>query len=53
MKIGNNVHIGTGAVIIQGINIGSNSVVGAGSVVINDVAGGTIVVGVPAKVKVE
>jgi maltose O-acetyltransferase len=48
--IGNNVWIGTGAIVLPGIVIGDNSIVGAGSVVTHDVAPNTIVAGVPARV---
>jgi serine O-acetyltransferase len=43
--------IGAGAVILGGIEIGAGSVVAAGSVVLTDVAPGTTVAGVPAKLK--
>ena len=47
--IGNNVQIGTSAVILSGITIGSNVIVGANSVVTKDVEDNSIVVGNPAK----
>ena len=47
--IGAGAHIGIGAVVKEGITIGKNAIVGAGAVVISDVAPGTTVVGVPAK----
>ncbi len=43
--------IGAGAVILGGVEIGIGSVVAAGSVVLTDVAPGTTVAGVPAKLK--
>lgn len=43
-------YVGTGANIIQGLNVGAWSVVGAGSAVIRDVPANTTVVGVPGKV---
>jgi maltose O-acetyltransferase len=46
--IGNNVWIGAGAIILKGVTIGDGAVVAAGAVVTKDVAGGTIVAGVPA-----
>lgn len=49
VKIGNNVWIGAGAIILPGINIGDNSIIGAGSVVTKDVTPDTLVVGVPAR----
>ncbi|MBL78825.1 MAG: N-acetyltransferase [Nitrosomonadaceae bacterium] len=42
--------IGTGAVILCGIEIGEGSVIGAGSVITKDVEPHTVVAGVPAKV---
>ena len=50
VKIGNNVWIGMGAVILPGITIGDHAVVGAGSVVTHDVPCGVVVAGNPAKV---
>ncbi len=50
IKVCNNVYIGSRAIIMPGVTIGEGSVVGAGSVVTHDVAPGTIVAGVPAKV---
>lgn len=52
-KIGNNVLIGAGALILGNITIGDCSKVGAGSVVLNDVQGYKIVAGVPAKIIAE
>lgn len=40
-----NVHIGTGASLIQGISVGSNSVVGAGAVITKNIPPQTTVVG--------
>ena len=45
-----NVLIGANAVVIEGVRIGEGAVVAAGSVVIEDVAPGTVVAGVPARV---
>lgn len=42
-------HIGTGATIRQGIHIGAAAIVGVGAAVVGDVAGDTIVAGVPAR----
>ena len=47
--IGDNVWIGSNAVILQGVTIGEWAVVAAGAVVTKDVAPYTIVGGVPAK----
>jgi serine O-acetyltransferase len=49
-QIGNNVLIGTGAVIIGGVKIGNNAKIGANAVVINDVPENSTAVGVPAKI---
>jgi maltose O-acetyltransferase len=48
--IGNNVWIGSHAVILPGIKIGDNAIVGAGAVVTKDVPPGATVAGVPAKI---
>jgi len=48
--IGNNVWLGSHAVILPGIKIGDNAIVGAGAVVTKDVPSGATVVGVPARV---
>lgn len=48
-KIGNNVFIGTGAIILGGIHIGDNAIIGANAVVLHDVHENTKVVGVPAR----
>lgn len=44
------VNIGTGAKIVGPVRIGSNASIGANAVVVRDVAAGTTVVGVPARV---
>lgn len=49
-KIGNNVFVGAGTVILPGVVIGSNVVIGAGSVVVNDIPDDTVAVGSPARV---
>lgn len=48
VKIGNNVWIGAGAIILPGVTIGDGAIIGAGSVVTKDVPPYTIVAGVPA-----
>ncbi|WP_299007652.1 CatB-related O-acetyltransferase [uncultured Shewanella sp.] len=49
-RIGNDVWIGTGAVILSGVSIGDGAVVGAGSIVTKDVLPFEIVAGTPARV---
>lgn len=47
--VGNNVHIGVGAIIIGNVTIGDNVNIGAGAVVVKDVPDNTTVVGQPAR----
>lgn len=49
-NIGNDVWIGTHAVIMTGIHIGDGSIIGAGAVVCKNVPPYAIVAGVPAKI---
>jgi len=48
--IGDDVWIGSGAQILDGVHIGSNAVVGAGSVVTKSVPAHSTVAGVPARI---
>lgn len=48
--IGNDVLIGTGAIIKRGIKIGNGAVIGAGAVVTKDIKPYAVVGGIPAKV---
>lgn len=48
--IGDNVWIGTRAIIMKGVHIGDGAVVAAGAIVTKDVPANAIVAGVPAKV---
>jgi acetyltransferase-like isoleucine patch superfamily enzyme len=50
VKIGDNVWIGMGAVILKGVTIGDNSVVAAGAIVTKSVPANTIVAGNPAAI---
>ena len=50
VQIGNDVWIGTGAIVLDGRKVGHGAVVGAGALVTKDVAPYAIVGGVPAKV---
>lgn len=49
-KIGNNVMIGAGGVILGEIQVGSNVRIGANSVVLTDIPDNCIVAGAPAKI---
>jgi acetyltransferase-like isoleucine patch superfamily enzyme len=49
IKIGNNVFIGTNALVLPGVEIGDNVVIGAGSVVTKAVPSNQVVAGNPAK----
>lgn len=48
--IGNDVWIGTRAIILDGVTIGNGAIIGAGAVVTKDVSAYSIVGGVPAKI---
>jgi len=50
VTIGNDVWIGTRAIIMPGVSIGDGAVVGAGAIVTQDVEPFAVVVGVPAKI---
>ena len=50
IRIGNDVWIGGGAVVLPGVTIGDRSVVGAGSVVVRSVPANCVAVGNPARV---
>lgn len=50
IKIGDNVWIGAGVVVLPGISIGENSVIGAGSVVTKDIPANVVAVGNPCKI---
>ena len=51
ITIGNDVWIGTGAIILPGVTVGDGAVIAAGAVVKDDVPPYTMVAGVPAVVK--
>ena len=51
VRIGRNVWIGGGAIILPGVSVGDDALVGAGSVVTRDVPPGATVVGNPARVR--
>ena len=50
IRIGNDVWIGGGAVVLPGVTIGDRSVVGAGSVVVGSLPADCVAVGNPARV---
>lgn len=50
VRIGCNVWIGAGAVLLPGICVGENSVIGAGSVVTKDIPANVVAVGNPCRV---
>lgn len=49
VRLGDDVWVGTGAIILPGVTIGDGAIVGAGSVVTRDVPAGVTVVGNPAR----
>jgi maltose O-acetyltransferase len=51
VRIGANVWIGGGAIILPGVTIGDNATVGAGSVVTRDIPGSETAFGNPARLK--
>ena len=49
IRVGSNVFLGLGAIVLPGITIGDDVVVGAGSVVTRDLPSGAVYAGSPAK----
>lgn len=50
ISIGDNVHIGTDAIIMPGVTIGNNCIIGCGAVVTKSIPDNSVAVGVPARV---
>ena len=50
IRIGDNVWLGGGAIVLAGVTIGDNTVVGAGAVVTRDLPANVVAVGNPARV---
>ena len=50
ISIGNNVHIGSGAMIMPGVTIGNNCIIGCGAIVTKNIPDNTVAVGIPARV---
>lgn len=50
VKIGNDVFVGAGTIILPGVEIGDNVVIGAGSVVSHSIPSDSVAVGCPARV---
>lgn len=50
VKIGNDVFVGAGSIILPGVTIGNRVIIGAGSVVTKDVPNNSVAVGCPAQV---
>lgn len=53
IRIGRNVWIGGGAIILPGVSIGDDALIGAGSVVTRDIPAGAVAFGNPARVRTE
>ena len=50
IAVGDNVWLGSGAIVLAGVTIGENTVVGAGAVVTRDLPAGVVAYGNPARV---
>lgn len=48
--VGDNVHIGTNAIIMPGVTIGDNCIIGCGAIVTRDIPNNSIAAGIPARV---
>ena len=50
VRVGDNVWIGGGAILMPGVTVGDNVVIGAGSVVTRDIPSNTVACGNPCRV---
>lgn len=50
ITVGNNVHIGTDAIVMPGVSIGNNCIIGCGAIVTKSIPDNSVAVGVPARV---
>lgn len=50
ITVGDNVHIGSGAILMPGVKIGHNCIIGCGAIVTKNIPDNSVAVGVPAKV---
>ena len=50
VRIGDNVWIGAGALVMPGVTIGDDTVIGAGSVVTRDIPSGVVALGSPCRI---
>ena len=50
VRIGSNVWLGAGVIVLKGVSIGDNAIVAAGAVVTRQVPPGSIVGGIPARI---
>ncbi len=50
ISIGDEVWLGYGVIVLDGVSIGNGAVIGAGSLVVNDIPENAIAVGMPARV---
>lgn len=50
IRIGDNVFVGTDAIILPGTKIGNNCIIGSGAVVAHDIPDNSVVIGNPCKV---
>jgi maltose O-acetyltransferase len=53
IEVGDNVWLGSNAIVCPGVTIGEDTVVGAGAVVTSDLPAGLLAVGVPARIERE